>query len=72
MLEGRFLNVSFDDIRKVYLPAAAAPHSVELREQVAENISPDAILLEILGEVKEKVSGRGQPVGRRERTMRKM
>lgn len=52
MLDGRF-NVSFDDIKKVYLPALR--HRVLLNfEAQAENVSPDAVLTEILGEVKEK------------------
>ena len=52
MLAGRF-NVSFDDVRQVYTPALR--HRILLNfEAQAENISPDAILAEILGEVKEK------------------
>ena len=52
MLDGRF-NVSFDDIRKGYLPALR--HRVLLNfEAEAENISPDTVLGEILAEVKEK------------------
>ncbi len=52
MLDGRF-NVSFDDIRKVYLPALR--HRILLNfEAQAENISSDTVLTEILGEVKEK------------------
>ena len=52
MLDGRF-NVSFDDIRKGYLPALR--HRVLLNfEAQAENISPDTVLGEILAEVKEK------------------
>jgi MoxR-like ATPase len=54
MLEGRF-NVSFDDIRKVYLPALR--HRILLNfEAQAENVLPDTILTEILGEVKEKAA----------------
>ncbi len=54
MLEGRF-NVSFEDVRKVYLPAMR--HRVLLNfEAQAENIAPDAVLTEILGEVKEKAA----------------
>jgi MoxR-like ATPase len=54
MLEGRF-NVSFDDIRKVYLPALR--HRILLNfEAQAENILPDTILTEILSEVKEKAA----------------
>jgi MoxR-like ATPase len=52
MLEGRY-NVSFDDIRRVYLPALR--HRILLNfEAQAENISPDAVLSEILDAVKEK------------------
>jgi MoxR-like ATPase len=54
MLEGRF-NVSFDDLRKVYLPALR--HRILLNfEAQAENILPDTILTEILSEVKEKAA----------------
>jgi MoxR-like ATPase len=54
MLDGRF-NVSFDDIRKVYLPALR--HRILLNfEAQAENILPDTILAEILSEVKEKAA----------------
>jgi MoxR-like ATPase len=52
MLEGRY-NVSFDDIRAAYL--AALRHRILLNfEAQAENIPPDAVLTDILGEVKEK------------------
>ena len=52
LLDGRF-NVSFEDIRKVYLPALR--HRILLNfEAQAENISPDTVLTEILGDVKEK------------------
>jgi len=51
LLEGRF-NVSFEDVRKVYLPAMR--HRVLLNfEAQAENVSPDAVLASILNEVKE-------------------
>ena len=54
MLDGRF-NVSFDDVRKAYLPALR--HRILLNfEAQAENISPDAVLTEIMGEVKEKAA----------------
>src|SRR4029079_16720139 len=54
LLEGRY-NVSFEDIRRVYLPALR--HRVLLNfEAQAENIAPDAVLLQILNEVKEKAS----------------
>src|SRR6516162_1360114 len=54
LLEGRY-NVSFEDIRRVYLPALR--HRILLNfEAQAENIATDAVLLQILNEVKEKVS----------------
>jgi MoxR-like ATPase len=54
LLEGRY-NVSFEDVRRVYLPAMR--HRVLLNfEAQAENIPPDAVLAEILKEVKEKGS----------------
>jgi MoxR-like ATPase len=52
LLEGRY-NVSFDDVRKVYLPALR--HRILLNfEAQAENIATDEVLLQILKEVKEK------------------
>jgi MoxR-like ATPase len=52
LLEGRY-NVSFEDIKRVYLPALR--HRVLLNfEAQAENISSDAVLTGILKEVKEK------------------
>ena len=52
LLEGRY-NVSFEDIRRVYLPAMR--HRVILNfEAQAEGIEPDAILLEILEQTPEK------------------
>jgi MoxR-like ATPase len=52
LLEGRY-NVSFEDIRRVYLPALR--HRVLLNfEAQAENIPPDTVLAQILNEVKEK------------------
>ena len=55
LLEGRF-NVSFEDIRGVYLPAMR--HRVVLNfEAQAESIGADQVLLEILDSVKEKVDG---------------
>jgi MoxR-like ATPase len=54
MLDGRF-NVSFEDVRSVYLPALR--HRVLLNfEAQAENISPDTVLADILTDVKEKAS----------------
>jgi MoxR-like ATPase len=54
LLEGRY-NVSFEDIRRVYLPALR--HRILLNfEAQAENIAPDTILAQILNEVKDKIS----------------
>jgi len=52
LLEGRY-NVSFEDIRRVYLPAMR--HRVLLNfEAQAEGIDPDQVLLDILEKVPEK------------------
>ena len=52
LLEGRY-NVSFEDIRRVYLPALR--HRVLLNfEAQAENIAADTVLTTLLREVKEK------------------
>jgi MoxR-like ATPase len=52
LLEGRY-NVSFEDIRRVYLPAMR--HRVILNfEAQAENIDTDHVLLEILHKLPEK------------------
>src|SRR5262245_10016763 len=52
LLEGRF-NVSFEDIRRVYLPALR--HRILLNfEAQAENIPSDKVLTTLLNEVKEK------------------
>jgi MoxR-like ATPase len=54
LLEGRY-NVSFEDIRQVYLPALR--HRIILNfEAQAENIPSDTVLMQILKEVKEKGS----------------
>jgi MoxR-like ATPase len=54
LLDGRY-NVSFDDVRRVYLPALR--HRILLNfEAQAENIPPDVVLQGIMKEVKEKVS----------------
>jgi len=54
LLEGRY-NVSFEDIRRVYLPALR--HRILLNfEAQAENIASDTVLMQILNEVKEKTS----------------
>jgi MoxR-like ATPase len=55
LLEGRY-NVSFEDIRRVYLPALR--HRMLLNfEAQAENIPSDQVLAQILNEVKEKADG---------------
>ena len=60
LLEGRY-NVSFEDIRRVYLPSLR--HRVLLNfEAQAENIPSDTVLAQILNEVKEKDSDTGKPV----------
>jgi MoxR-like ATPase len=52
LLQGRF-NVSFEDIRSVYLPALR--HRVLMNfEAQAENIPSDQVLASILNDVKEK------------------
>jgi MoxR-like ATPase len=52
LLEGRY-NVSFEDIRKVYLPCLR--HRMLLNfEAQAENIPSDEVLAKVLNEVKEK------------------
>ena len=54
LLEGRY-NVSFEDIKRVFLPSMR--HRVILNfEAQAEEIEPDQILLEILRETPEKAS----------------
>lgn len=53
LLEGRY-NVSFEDVRRVFLPAMR--HRVILNfEAQAENINADQVLLEILEKVPERV-----------------
>jgi MoxR-like ATPase len=52
LLEGRY-NVSFEDVRRVYLPAMR--HRVLMNfEAQAEGIEPDRVLLEILEKVAER------------------
>src|SRR5438552_425075 len=54
LLEGRY-NVSFEDIRRVYLPAMR--HRVLLNfEAQAENMASDTVLAQILNEVPEKAA----------------
>ncbi len=53
LLEGRY-NVSFEDIRQAYLPALR--HRILLNfEAQAENILPDQVLMNVAGQVQEKV-----------------
>jgi MoxR-like ATPase len=60
LLQGRF-NVSFEDVRSVYLPALR--HRVLLNfEAQAENIPSDQVLAAILNEVKEKAPDAGVTV----------
>src|SRR5438093_699990 len=60
LLEGRY-NVSFEDIRRVYLPALR--HRVLLNfEAQAENIPSDTVLAQVLNEVKEKAADIGATV----------
>jgi len=60
LLEGRY-NVSFEDVRRVYLPAMR--HRVILNfEAQAEGIESDQILLEILEKLPEKASETAVPV----------
>jgi MoxR-like ATPase len=57
LLESRY-NVSFEDIRRVYLPALR--HRVLLNfEAQAENMASDTVLAQTLNEVKEKVTDTG-------------
>src|SRR5437764_3357817 len=59
LLEGRY-NVSFEDVRKVYLPALR--HRILLNfEAQAENIPPDDVLQAVLKEVKEKAADTATP-----------
>lgn len=52
LLEGRY-NVSFEDVRRVYLPALR--HRILLNfEAQAEGVEPDKILLDLLEQVPEK------------------
>jgi MoxR-like ATPase len=52
LLDGRY-NVSFEDVRRVYLPAMRHRVIVNFEAQ-AEGIEPDQVLLEILEKVPEK------------------
>ena len=53
LLEGRF-NVSFEDVRRVYLPAMRHRVVVNFEAQ-AEGVSSDQVLLEILDQIPDKV-----------------
>src|SRR5438094_1176988 len=60
LLEGRY-NVSFEDIRRVFMPALR--HRILLNfEAQAENIPSDTVLAQILNEVKEKPADLVKPV----------
>jgi len=60
LLEGRY-NVSFEDVRRVYLPALR--HRVLLNfEAQAENIASDSILSQILNDVPETAAEGTSPV----------
>jgi MoxR-like ATPase len=60
LLEGRY-NVSFEDIRRVYMPALR--HRVLLNfEAQAENIASDTVLAQILNDVQEKAGDATNPV----------
>ncbi len=60
LLEGRY-NVSFEDIRRVYMPAMR--HRVLLNfEAQAENIASDTVLAQILNDVAEKAGDPMTPV----------
>jgi len=63
LLKGRY-NVSFEDIRRVFLPAMR--HRVILNfEAEAEGIEPDQVLVDILKNVPEKAEERKAEGGRR-------
>ncbi len=56
LLEGRY-NVSFEDLRRVYLPSLR--HRVLLNfEAQAEGVDPDEVLLKVLESVPEKAEAR--------------
>ena len=55
LLDARY-NVSFEDIRRVYLPALRHRVIVNFEAQ-AEGVEPDQVLLEILEKVPEKAEG---------------
>jgi MoxR-like ATPase len=55
LLDARY-NISFEDVRRVYLPALRHRIIVNFEAQ-AESIEPDQVLLEILEKVPEKAEG---------------
>jgi MoxR-like ATPase len=55
LLDGRY-NVSFEDVRRVYLPGLRHRIIVNFEAQ-AEGVEPDQVLLEILEKVPEKAEG---------------
>ncbi|MBN2024437.1 MAG: MoxR family ATPase [Pirellulales bacterium] len=55
LLDGRY-NVSFEDVRRVFLPSMRHRVIVNFEAQ-AESVEPDQILLELLEKVPEKVEG---------------
>ena len=55
LLDGRY-NVSFEDVRRVYLPALRHRIIVNFEAQ-AEGIEPDKVLLDLLEQVPEKEEG---------------
>jgi len=60
LLDGRY-NVSFEDLRRVYLPGLR--HRVLLNfEAQAEGIDPDEVLLKVLESVPEKAEARAAAV----------
>ena len=60
LLEGRY-NVSFEDVRRVYLPALR--HRVILNfEAQAEGIQPDQVLLDVLEQLPEKPQAKAAAV----------
>ena len=61
LLDGRY-NVSFEDVRRVYLPGLR--HRVLLNfEAQAEGVEPDEVLLKVLDAVPEKAEA-STPVAR--------
>jgi MoxR-like ATPase len=55
LLDGRY-NVSFEDVRRVFLPALRHRIIINFEAQ-AEGVQPDQVLLELLEKVKEKEEG---------------